>query len=43
MEKVGVRELKNNLSKYLRYTKEGKSFIVTERHCSIAIIELEWL
>lgn len=39
MEKVGVRELKNKLSKYLKYVKNGKSLIITERNKSIALLE----
>jgi len=39
MEKVGIRELKNNLSKYLRDIKSGKSLVITERQESIALIE----
>ncbi len=39
MEKVGIRELKNNLSKYLKCVKRGESLIITERHHSIALLE----
>ena len=39
MEKVGIRELKNNLSKYLRDIKSGKSLVITDRQESIALIE----
>ena len=39
MEKVGIRELKNNLSKYLRDIKSGKSLVITDRQKSIALIE----
>ena len=39
MEKVGIRELKNNLSKYLREIKSGKSLVITDRQQSIALIE----
>ena len=39
MEKVGIRELKNNLSKYLRDVKSGKSLVITNRQHSIALLE----
>jgi prevent-host-death family protein len=35
---VGVRELKNNLSHYLRDVKRGKSITITERGQSVAIL-----
>lgn len=36
MTRVGVRELRQNLSKYLRGVKEGESFVVTERGVEVA-------
>jgi prevent-host-death family protein len=36
METVGVRELRQNLSKYLVQVKEGASFAVTERGREVA-------
>jgi len=39
MEKVGVRDLKNNLSSYMRNVKKGESFIVTDRGIEVALIE----
>ncbi len=39
MDKIGVRELKNNLNKYLKRVKEGNSFIITEHNRSIALVE----
>lgn len=36
MESVGVRELRQNLSKYLSEVKGGGSFIVTERGREVA-------
>jgi prevent-host-death family protein len=38
METVGVRELKNNLSKYLKIVKTGQKVIVTERRKQVAVI-----
>jgi prevent-host-death family protein len=38
METVGVRELKENLSRYLRRVKSGETIIVTERKREVAII-----
>jgi prevent-host-death family protein len=35
---VGVRELKNNLSHYLREVKRGKPITITERGQSVAIL-----
>jgi prevent-host-death family protein len=35
---VGVRELKNNLSHYLRAVKKGKPITITERGQSVAIL-----
>lgn len=36
MNSVGVRELRQNLSKYLSQIKEGESLVVTERGREIA-------
>jgi prevent-host-death family protein len=36
MNQVGVRELRQNLSRYLAEVKEGESFVVTERGREIA-------
>jgi len=36
MNAVGVRELRQNLSRYLAHVKEGESFIVTERGREVA-------
>ena len=38
MSTVGVRELKNRLTRYLRETKNGGEIVVTERGHPIAII-----
>ncbi len=38
MTKVGVRELKSNLSRYLGQVKQGECVTVTERGTPIAII-----
>jgi len=39
MSSVGVRELKNRLTHYLRRTKQGEEVIVTERGKPIALIQ----
>jgi prevent-host-death family protein len=36
MDRVGVRELRQNLSRYLAEVKEGESFVVTERGREVA-------
>lgn len=36
MERLGVRELRQNLSKYLLEVKRGESFVVTERGREVA-------
>lgn len=36
MDSVGVRELRQNLSVYLRRVKEGESLVVTERGREVA-------
>jgi prevent-host-death family protein len=37
-ERAGVRELRQNLSKYLERVKEGERFEVTERGRSVALL-----
>jgi prevent-host-death family protein len=39
METVGVKELKNKLTYYLKLTKEGNKIIVTDRRIPVAIIQ----
>ena len=39
MSSVGVKELKNRLTHYLRRTKQGEEVIVTERGRPIALIQ----
>ena len=39
MSSVGVKELKNRLTHYLRRTKQGEEVIVTERGTPIALIQ----
>lgn len=39
MSTVGVRELKNRLTRYLRETKNGGEIVVTERGNPIAVIQ----
>jgi prevent-host-death family protein len=36
MDSVGVRELRQNLSRYLAEVKQGESFVVTERGREVA-------
>jgi prevent-host-death family protein len=36
MERVGVRELRQNLSKYLTEVKQGETFVVTVRGVEVA-------
>lgn len=38
MDTVGVRELKENLSRYLKKVKGGEGLIVTERKRRVAIL-----
>ncbi len=38
MESVGIRHLKENLSRYMKQVKSGQPFIVTDRKKEIAII-----
>ncbi len=39
MSTVGIRELKNRLTRYLRETKRGEEIVVTERGHPIALIQ----
>lgn len=39
MSTVGVKELKNRLTQYLRRTKEGEEIVVTKRGKPIAVIQ----
>ena len=39
MGTVGVKELKNRLTQYLRRTKQGEEVIITERGTPIALIQ----
>ena len=39
MSTVGIKELKNRLTEYLRRTKKGEEVIVTERGRPIAVIQ----
>lgn len=38
METVGIRELKRNLSAYLRSVKAGEKIVITDRKKEIAVI-----
>lgn len=38
METVGIKELKNNLSRYLKKVKSGERIIVTDRKKEVALI-----
>jgi prevent-host-death family protein len=38
METIGIRELKENLSRYMKRVKTGERIIVTDRKKKIAII-----
>ncbi len=38
MATVGVRELKNRLTEYLRRTKQGEEVVVTERGRPVALL-----
>jgi prevent-host-death family protein len=38
MEKVGVRELRQNLSRHLTRVKDGESLVVTERGREVALL-----
>ncbi|MDA2925200.1 type II toxin-antitoxin system prevent-host-death family antitoxin [Acidobacteria bacterium AH-259-L09] len=39
MSTVGIKELKNRLTQYLRRTKSGEEIVVTERGKPIAVIQ----
>ena len=39
MSTVGVKQLKDHLTEYLRHTKQGEEVIVTERGTPIALIQ----
>lgn len=39
MSTVGVKELKNRLTQYLRRTKQGEEVVVTERGSPIAVLQ----
>ena len=39
METVGIKELKNKLTYYLKLTKEGNKVIVTDRGAPVAIMQ----
>jgi prevent-host-death family protein len=39
MSTVGIKELKNRLTAYLRRTKQGEEVVVTERGKPIAVIQ----
>jgi len=39
MSTVGVKELKNRLTHYLRLTKQGEEIIVTDRGAPIALLQ----
>jgi len=39
MSSVGVKELKNRLTHYLRLTKQGEEVVVTERGKPIALLQ----
>lgn len=36
MEKIGIREAKNSLTKYVRRVKRGEPFIITQRGVPVA-------
>ena len=38
METVGIRELKSNLSRYLKKVRSGEKIIVTDRKKQVALI-----
>jgi len=38
MERVGIREIKNRLSRYLRRVKKGETIIITERGNAVATL-----
>jgi prevent-host-death family protein len=38
MERIGIRELKENMSRYMKKVRTGERIIVTDRNIEIAII-----
>ena len=38
MEKIGIRELKENMSRYMKRVKTGERIVVTDRKKEIAVI-----
>ena len=38
METVGIRELKNNLSRYLSKVRSGEKIVITDRKKEVAVI-----
>lgn len=36
MERVGIREMRQNLSRYTRRARAGESFVITERGAEVA-------
>lgn len=38
MERIGIRELKENMSRYMKKVRTGEKIIVTDRNNEIAII-----
>ncbi|NQU65087.1 MAG: type II toxin-antitoxin system prevent-host-death family antitoxin [SAR324 cluster bacterium] len=38
METVGIRELKQNLSKYIKMTQQGKQITITDRKKAVAVL-----
>ena len=38
MEMVGIKELKNRLTHYLRLTRKGTSIVVTDRGAPVAVL-----
>jgi prevent-host-death family protein len=38
MERVGIREMRQNLSRYTRRAREGEAFLVTDRGAEVAAL-----
>ncbi|EFK06019.1 toxin-antitoxin system, antitoxin component, PHD family [delta proteobacterium NaphS2] len=38
MESIGIRHLKENLSRYMKQVKSGQSIVITDRKKEIAVI-----
>jgi prevent-host-death family protein len=36
MERIGIREMRQNLSRYARRAREGESFVITDRGSEVA-------